>query len=150
MIKIAKFQYPIFNPYNYATMEIYVSGCTRHCEECHNPLLQDFNYGDSLTTDNIIAFLNERKDLFDIIAFTGGDLLCQDNKEAYDLVQNVYKKFKDKSMWLFTGESNIKKIPLWCFKLFNTIKIGCYIPKLKQDKFPASSNQQILKKDIDY
>jgi anaerobic ribonucleoside-triphosphate reductase activating protein len=148
-MNIASIQFPCFNPYIEPTIEIYVSGCNRKCKGCHNPELQNFNYGEPLDLEKLINYLKEREELFTSISITGGDLLEQNEKEAKELVEKLINQFPTKLMWLFTG-SEKEKIPLWGFEYFDRIKVGSYKEELKQDGFPSSSNQRMLVKRKDY
>lgn len=145
-MKLASIQFPCFNPYNKATVEIFVSGCTRNCMNCCNPRLQDFNLGKELDIEDLITWLNERKGLFKAISIVGGDLLCQNEKEALELVFRLKQAFKDKEFWLFTGFDDFEVIPQWCKEQFDYIKYGSYKEELKQDGFPASTNQILWKR----
>jgi len=146
-MKIASVQFPVFNPYKVATAEIYVSGCTRNCCGCHNPELANFEYGEELDIDKLITRLNERKELFKAISISGGDLLCHSQEDAFKLAFKLKGAFPDKEFWLFTGENEFSNIPTWATAIFDVIKYGKYMQDLKQDCFPASSNQKIWKKN---
>jgi anaerobic ribonucleoside-triphosphate reductase activating protein len=148
-MNIASIQFPCFTPYVKSTVEIYISGCNRLCEGCHNPELQDFNYGSKINIEELIKYLSKRSSLFEIISITGGDLLCQNEKEAINLVFNLKSYFGYKKFWLFTGEE-IENCPKWVLDSFDVIKTGVYQEKLKQEGFPASTNQKLLRKGIDY
>jgi organic radical activating enzyme len=146
-MNIAHIQFPVFNPYNKAGIEIYVSGCTRNCSKCHNEALKDFKHGKEAKIHSIISYLQQRVDLFEVIIITGGDLLCQDATEAFKFAFDIRNAFPTKELWLFTGEDNIDNIPLWAKAIFDVIKYGSYKAELKQEGFPASSNQQIWRKN---
>lgn len=141
--------FPAFNPYEKATVELYVSGCKAACKNCHNPELQDFNFGEELNTEELINYLDRRKNLFSIISITGGDLYYQNEMEAMLLCSNLKLLFPEKEFWLFTG-AELKSLPKWYFKVFNYIKTGVYNENKKQEGFPASSNQKLNKKGKDY
>lgn len=141
--------FPAFNPYDKPAYEIYVSGCKRKYKYCQNKELQDFKYGEELVIDNIILKLKERSDLYEVISILGGDLLSQNMEEAENFSRILRASFKNKELWLFTGEE-IEGIPGWCFEIFDYIKIGHYDENLKQEGFPSSSNQKLLKKGLDY
>ena len=148
-MKIASILFPVFNPYEKSTLEIYISGCNRKCDFCHNPELQNFNYGSELNIEELIKYLSERNSLFEIISITGGDLLCQNEKEAINFVFNLKSYFSYKEFWLFTGEE-IENCPKWVLDSFDVIKTGVYKEELKQEGFPASTNQKLLKKGTNY
>lgn len=151
-MKLVSIQYPVFNPYDKSTVELYFSGCTRRCRGCHNPELANFDMGDELDEKKIkevIDYLKLRDGFFDIISFTGGDPLCNNHEEFLNFVSILKKEFQHKEFWLFTGadKEELKTFPKY---YFDVIKCGSYNEKLKQEGFPASSNQKILKKGKDY
>jgi anaerobic ribonucleoside-triphosphate reductase activating protein len=149
-MKIGGEVFPAFNPYDKPTYEIHISGCTRGCKGCHNKILQDFNYGDTLEFRLYLRKLKKRSNFYDAISIIGGDLLCQDLKEAEEFSLLLRISFPEKELWLFTGENNLQKIPKWAKEIFDYIKIGCYQEELKQEGFPSSKNQKLLKKGINY
>lgn len=84
---------------------LWLSGCSLHCKECHNPETWDNNYGKIF--DN-----NAKKELFDAlskpyikgITFTGGHPLEDYNvSDVYDLIKEIRDKFPNKDIWLYTG-----------------------------------------------
>lgn len=142
-------QFPVFLPYKKATCEIYVSGCKKNCYNCHNLELKSFEVGEELDLEKLVAYLEERKELFSIISITGGDLYWQNELEAMRLCSTLKLCFPEKEFWLFTG-AEFNQLPKWYFKIFDFMKVGSYREELKQIGFPASSNQQLLKKGQDY
>jgi len=159
-MNIASIQWPTFNPYGKATVELYVSGCNRRCKNCHNPELQNYNYGESINFENLINYLKDREKLFSIISITGGDLLEQKESEAEELILKLKENFPHKEYWLFTGATFEEFVDIeeqtgdilfvWIKKYFDYIKVGPYKEELKQEGFPSSSNQKLLKKGKDY
>ena len=149
-MKIGGEVFPAFNPYDKPTYEIHISGCNNRCPGCHNELLQDFEYGEELDLNKFIIKLKQRTKFYEAIAILGGDLLSQDFFEAKDFGTQLRVAFPKKELWLFTGEENIYLVPAWAKEVFDYIKVGCYDETRKQDGFPASSNQQLLKKGKDY
>jgi organic radical activating enzyme len=147
MIKYVKLQYPCFNPYDQATVEIYISGCYRKCEGCFNAELHIFNQGKDVS--ELFIELYKISNLFDSIAILGGDLLCQPILESIDFVSELHHDFVDKDLWLFTGEE-YNKLPSWVFNYFDYIKCGKFDATKSTGSFPSSSNQILLKKGVDY
>ena len=151
MIDLAKgIQFPTFVPYGKATLELYVSGCSRDCFGCHNPELRKFKDMTADDTQELMKKLLTRRDFFDIISISGGDLLCHPEEKALEFVNSLKSNFPEKDFWLFTGEDHIENVPQWAKETFSCIKIGHFDEKLKQPGFPASSNQKLLKKGKDY
>ena len=141
--------FPAINCYDGVAYEIYLSGCTKHCKNCHNPEMQDFNYGNPLDTENLLKDIKNNSSWIDIISFLGGDPLDQNSYDFMRLASVIKIGFPEKKLWLFTGNVE-EQIPLWVKEMFDVIKVGPYIEELRQDGFPASSNQKILKKGVDY
>lgn len=140
-MKINNIQYPVFNPYNKPTYEIYVAGCTNACPECHLKELWDFDNGEEVTED-FFQKMEERRKWFDCISILGGDLLCQPGIESLLFVEELFSRFPEKEFWLFTGK-NCEELPYWVFHYFDTVKTGKYDQTKKVDGFPASSNQMV-------
>lgn len=138
------------NGYDGIAIEIYFSGCTRNCKGCHNPQMQNFEYGKPLNIEELLKHLHGQEDWFDIISFLGGDLLCQEDDEANLLTYVIRKEFPNKELWLFTGETQ-ENIPRWCLEFFDVIKVGSYIQELYEQGYElASKNQKFIKKGVDY
>lgn len=152
-MNIAGEQFPAFNAYGgKVAYEIFVSGCDNHCVGCHNPELQDFNTGYpwyGRERSKLFSRMREVRNMFNVVAILGGDLLCQDGRTALIFVENLLNQFRDKEFWLFTG-SEIEDVPKWALELFHVIKTGRYVQELHQEGFPASSNQRLLRKGVDY
>jgi len=148
-MKIGGEVFPAFQPYIKPAYEIHISGCTRNCLGCQNPELQDFNYGEELDVNEYIKKLKKRTKFYEVISILGGDLLCQDFFEAENFARMLRVAFPKKDLWLFTGEK-IHLVPRWAKEVFDYIKVGEYKEEMKQEGFPASTNQQLLKKGVDY
>lgn len=148
-MNIAAVQFPVFNPYGKSTVEIYVSGCYMKCPKCHNPELQNFEYGEKLDKGKLISFLIQRENLFRVVSITGGELLDQNKKEAEDIAYWIIHALPKAEFWLFTGKER-QDIPDWVFRHFDKVKLGCYKEDEKQEGFPASKNQKLLTRGKDY
>lgn len=149
-MNIAAIQYPCFNPYTLPTVEIFIQGCRRSCCNCHNPELASFDAGEPINIEELIKYLLTFSEWFDIISITGGDLLCQPADEIEQLILKLRESFPDKQLWLFTGEDCIENIPTLVWSVFDVVKMGRYNASLSSNGFPASSNQRVLKKGVDY
>jgi len=141
-MNISSIVFPIFKPYDKAAIEIYIAGCYRACPGCCNPELQDFNFGSPLVWEEVEAHLKERESLFEVISILGGDLMCQPLREAREFIDNIKTAFPNKELWLFTGSELTDLLP-WVFWKFDVIKYGSYKQELKQEGFPASTNQKL-------
>jgi anaerobic ribonucleoside-triphosphate reductase activating protein len=141
-MNINSIQFPVFKPYDKAAIEIYIAGCDRGCPGCCNPELQDFNHGSPIVIKEIIDYLKERESLFEVISIVGGDLLCQPAREARQFIDALKQAFPNKVLWLFTGAEMKDMLP-WVYWKFDYIKYGPYKQELKQEGFPASTNQKV-------
>ena len=84
---------------------LWVSGCSHHCKECHNPQTWDENAGQLFDE-------NAEKELFKAlekpyikgITFSGGDPLYKNNLEdVKKLITKIRKDYPNKNIWLYTG-----------------------------------------------
>lgn len=152
-MNIADIRWDATNCYDGSAVEIYVSGCNLHCPGCHNPQLQDFDFGENLTPTRMQKLLNQLEDnrkWFDIIAVLGGDLLCQKGNKAEYFILRLKDVFSDKKLWLFTGK-DLEEVPQWAKTQFDVIKTGRYNQEyLQENGILASSNQKFNYKGIDY
>jgi len=57
---------------------VFTQGCNFRCPYCHNPELVDPNlFGECLSEDGVIAFLEKRKGRIDAVSITGGEPTIQ-------------------------------------------------------------------------
>lgn len=149
---------------------LWVSGCSLHCRECHNPETWDINSGKLFDED-------AKKELFDAldkpyiqgITFSGGHPLETENVEnILKLCEEVRKKYPEKDIWLYTGYNFDCLLPL-CFEITESMFIpnydssllgqiaaiinrcdvivdGPYVSELKDItlRFRGSSNQRVI------
>jgi len=148
-MKLAGLQFPVFNPYNQPTIEIYISGCNKTCDGCCSPELKDFDYGDELVLDVIGRYFAKNAGMYDVVSVLGGDLLEQDETEAEEFSKYLRTCLAQKGikMWLFTGHNDV---PDWCKLYYDVIKYGEYDKSKGQGVFPSSSNQTVIYKGKDY
>lgn len=144
-MNIISTQFPVFSPYKKSTWEIYVSGCKRKCEGCHNSELFDFGSGNPFDLRMIDA-MKEKMFFFDAISILGGEPLDQDEVEMRVLSKELRKVFPKKELWLFTGY-NFSSVPEWIWQYYDYVKVGSYMETLKKEGFPSSSNQKLYKND---
>lgn len=83
---------------------VFVSGCRRHCQGCHNQQAWDFEYGEPYTeeTKEYILQLLE-PDYIDGITILGGEPFEPENEtELSELLWDVVNR-TEKSVWVYTG-----------------------------------------------
>jgi anaerobic ribonucleoside-triphosphate reductase activating protein len=139
-LRIAATQYTL----NKRALEIYVSGCSLHCLNCHNPEIQSFDIGKEVTGDFIEQLNNKisnNLNMINEIWILGGEPLLQDRGEMQNFINSIRQTFPNKKYVLFTG-FDLPDIDGWCFECFDKIKYGRYDERLRtEDSELASSNQ---------
>lgn len=93
---------------------LWLSGCSHHCKNCQNPQTWNPNSGilfDDTAKNELFEELS--KPYISGITFTGGDPLFAENlKGVYDLIREIRVKFKDKTIWLYTGYEYDMQMPI--------------------------------------
>jgi pyruvate formate lyase activating enzyme len=71
---------------------VFLAGCNFKCGYCHNPDLVLNNPGQELISEEeFFSFLKKRKGLLDGICISGGEPLCQEEKELLGFLQKIKK-----------------------------------------------------------
>lgn len=65
---------------------IFLQGCNFRCPFCHNSILTEKSTGE-IEEDELLSFLEKRKNLLDGVCITGGEPLLQ--KESRNLIQKI-------------------------------------------------------------
>lgn len=80
---------------------LFISGCWHSCRKyCHNKQVQDPNFGEEKTIDEVIELLNKKNNKN--ITISGGDGLTYQVKNTIELVKTLKEKY-NKNIWLYTG-----------------------------------------------
>ena len=120
---------------------IFMQGCLRHCNGCHNPTAQALHGGRFIDTEDIISAV-KKNPLLDGITLTGGEPFLQ-----IDAVTELARKTKELrlSVWCYTGFSYEDIKPHW-LKYIDVLVDGAYIENLRdlELQFRGSSNQRII------
>ena len=136
---------------------LWLSGCSLHCNECHNPETWDKNCGKIFDS-------NAKKELFDAlsknyirgITFTGGHPLEDYNvSDVYEIIKEIKNNFPNKDIWLYTGlvfENIMSSNGIYDVIRQNIIKEcdivvdGPFISSLKDItlEWRGSSNQRVI------
>ena len=84
---------------------LWVSGCSLHCNGCHNPQTWDFNAGkpfDEAAKEELLDALS--KSYIQGLTVSGGHPLEPKNvDDVYKLLAEIKTKFPQKDVWLYTG-----------------------------------------------
>lgn len=138
--------------------EIYVAGCngSPHCQGCHNPESWDFNCGEELNDDYLLALKNKIKSfdgMIDNIMIFGGEPLDQKMCELIDLLDWLHQF--NKKIWIFT-RYDLKEVSQIVKDRCDYLKCGRYEPQnhttsnIQYGISLATSNQNIYKRGLDY
>ena len=84
---------------------LFVSGCTNHCPDCFQPQTWDFHYGKPFTDDTRAEIFAELdKPYINGLTVLGGEPFEPENqRDLLPLLQEVRRRYPDKSIWCFTG-----------------------------------------------
>ena len=123
---------------------IFMQGCQRHCEGCHNPETHDVNGGRLLDTEEIISAI-KKNPLLDGITLTGGEPFLQ--IAAADELARAAKNF-GLSVWCYTGFI-FEKLPPEAVPVLENVDVlvdGEFIESQRdlELQFRGSHNQRII------
>lgn len=133
---------------------LWLSGCSHHCKGCHNPITWDPDNGikfDSNAMNELMEKLN--KEYISGLTLSGGDPLYPYNRdEVLSIIREVKNKFKNKTIWLYTGfkwEELIQSEDYTTQSILEYIDVlvdGKFIENLKDEKYcwAGSVNQRII------
>lgn len=84
---------------------LWVSGCSHHCQGCHNQCSWDYEAGKPFTTDTVTTLLNLlNKPYIKGLTFSGGDPLAEKNRGIVSGVAETVKRLlPEKDIWCYTG-----------------------------------------------
>ena len=131
---------------------LWVSGCSHHCIECHNPETWDYDSGQAFTTKSY----QDLKEVLSLpyiegLTLSGGDPLYKDNARGIlTLCEKVKADFPTKDIWLYTGYTweQILKNPALkeVLDFIDVLVEGPYVKELRDISlaFRGSSNQRIV------
>jgi anaerobic ribonucleoside-triphosphate reductase activating protein len=136
---------------------LFVSGCSHHCEGCHNPETWDPQYGQPFTeTEQDRIYCQLKKPFISGITISGGDPLYRENlSDIYKLVSDIRCKFPDKNIWCYTGytfeqifkaDDEDNKVRQQIIKLCDVLVDGPFILKERNItlKWKGSPNQRVI------
>lgn len=127
---------------------LWVSGCSHHCPQCHNPQTWDKNAGEEFTEEVLDNLLDKLKRPFiKRLTLSGGDPLFLGNRdEITNVVRKVKKNFPNIKIWCYTGYlwEDVKDLP--CMEYIDVLVDGEFKIDLKDISLPfcGSSNQRII------
>ena len=127
---------------------LWVSGCSHHCPQCHNPQTWDKNAGEEFTEEVLDNLLDKlKRPYIKRLTLSGGDPLFLGNRdEITNIVRKVKKNFPNIKIWCYTGYlwEEVKDLP--CMDFIDVLVDGEFKVDLKDITLPfcGSSNQRII------
>lgn len=127
---------------------LWLSGCEHKCPNCQNPVTWDINEGAEFDNDAKQEIFDELKKSYVAgVTLSGGDPLHKKNRQDVGvLVEELSKKFPDKTIWLYTGYEwqEVKDLPF--MKYVDILVDGPFIEAQKDVRIPwrGSSNQKVI------
>lgn len=127
---------------------LWVSGCSHHCPQCHNPQTWDKNAGEEFTEEVLDNLLDKlKRPYIKRLTLSGGDPLFLGNRdEITNIVRKVKKNFPNIKIWCYTGYlwEEVKDLP--CMDFIDVLVDGEFKVELKDITLPfcGSSNQRII------
>ena len=118
---------------------LFVQGCKRYCEDCHNPSTWDIEMGKDFEIDDLVEDLR-KKCMNKKLTISGGEPLLQ-----YSAILELVKKLADFDIILYTG-FEFDDVPKEILKFINYIKVGNYIKDQRTTitPFVGSKNQKFI------
>ena len=127
---------------------LWVSGCSHHCPQCHNPQTWDKNAGEEFTEEVLDNLLDKlKRPYIKRLTLSGGDPLFLGNRdEITNIVRKVKKNFPNIKIWCYTGYlwEEVKDLP--CMDFIDVLVDGEFKVELRDITLPfcGSSNQRII------
>lgn len=127
---------------------LFVSGCSLHCSDCHNPQCWSQHSGQPFTDDTIGEIMKELSKSYNSgITLSGGHPLEPYNiEDITSLCKKIKKRFPTKTIWLYTGllYEDVKE-----YDVMNYVDVlvdGKYEKDLRDLtlKWRGSSNQRVI------
>lgn len=123
---------------------IFMQGCLRNCEGCHNPDTHALDGGRLIDTDEIITAV-KKNPLLDGITLTGGEPFLQ--IDAANELARAAKNF-GLSVWCYTGYT-FEELPVDAASLLENVDVlidGAFVESLRdlELQFRGSRNQRII------
>ena len=138
-----------------AALIIFFTGCKNGCPGCHNPELQDFNYGTKITATELFNKVEEMavpKGITKIV-LSGGDPYFQDEIELDLFLHLLYTNSYETCM--YTGITDLVSLENKFWPYVAYYKCGKYDERVKEKewgKFPdkmvfVTKNQRLYNRD---
>ena len=128
---------------------IFVSGCEHNCVGCQNEFMQDYNYGDSVSLDDIMKKIKKNIPIIKGVTFSGGEPF-----ESTELLSKLAEEIRvlGLNIWCYSGytyEEIINSGDNYKLRLLSFIDVlidGKFDKALMEgaSKYTGSTNQRII------
>lgn len=123
---------------------LFVSGCPHRCKGCHNPQTWNFDYGDSVSIDDLYTRILSNVPLIKGVTYSGGEPVCQSNNLI--ILSKKIKKL-GLNIWCYTGYT-FEELQQTHFNFLKDIDVlvdGKFeIDNKCDNSYKGSSNQRII------
>lgn len=126
---------------------IFTQGCPHRCPGCHNPQTHDFQAGELLDTETIIAQFRANP-LLDGITLSGGEPFCQ-SEACMELAKAAHAS--GLNVWAYSGytyEALLRGEPEWqeLLREVDVLVDGPFLQEKRtlEGRFRGSSNQRVI------
>jgi anaerobic ribonucleoside-triphosphate reductase activating protein len=128
---------------------IFVSGCRHNCASCQNEFMQDFNYGEDASIDDIMQRIKKNMPIIKGVTFSGGEPF--ESAAALSMLSEEVRG-KGLDIWCYSGytfEEIINSRDSDKLRLLSSIDVlvdGKFDETLMEgtSKYTGSSNQRII------
>lgn len=132
-------QYPAFAETDGISYNIYFSGCSIRCEDCHNKHLWDKEKGYIQDVKELVAHIKSNLGLLDTVCILGGE-----PTEQPEALEELLTKLQEipAEIYLYTGKEykEVSKLAHLC----DYIKCGRFDKNIPSSGGLASGNQYII------
>lgn len=123
---------------------IFFTGCKNGCPGCHNPELQDFNYGTKFTAVELFDKVKEMtlsKGITKIV-LSGGDPFFQDEIELGLFLHLLHTNSYE--ICMYTGITDLENLKLRFWPYVAYYKCGKYDERIKEKKWGKFRNKMVF------
>lgn len=127
---------------------LWVSGCSHHCDGCHNPETWNKESGIVFEQNDWYKIARElERPYISGITYSGGDPLFPANRPIItSMAKTIRQLYPDKTQWLYTGYdfSEVKNLEI--MKYIDVLVDGEYIDSKRDTSLPfrGSANQRLI------
>jgi anaerobic ribonucleoside-triphosphate reductase activating protein len=128
---------------------IFVSGCRHNCASCQNEFMQDFNYGEDVSIDDIVKRIKRNMPIIKGVTFSGGEPF--ESAQALSKLSEVVRAL-GLNVWCYSGYTYNEIInsgdndKLRFLNFIDVLIDGKFDEGLMEgtSKYTGSSNQRII------